>query len=177
MSERIPLLVLGLGNVLCSDDGAGVVALHQLRRGWRLPAGVVAEDGGTLGLALLPLVEHAERVLILDAVRGDGAPGTAIRLEGDEVAKAAYERLSPHQIGVADLLAGAALTDRTPSVAILIGVVPASIELGLGLTPEVAAAIPYMVVRAIEELTTLGFAPTPSVDDAPREVAALALGL
>lgn len=164
MIERTPVLVLGLGNVVCQDDGAGIAAIHKLIREYELPEGVVALDGGTLGLSLLPLVDSAEQVIMVDAIRADGPPGTLVRIEGDEVAPAVYERLSPHQIGVADLLAGASLLDRYPDRVLLIGVVPESIDLGLGRTPAVEASIPNLVAQVVQELGTLGYAPVQRSD-------------
>jgi hydrogenase maturation protease len=162
MNERTPVLVLGLGNVVCSDDGAGIAAIHKLIREYDMAEGVRALDGGTLGLSLLPLVDSADQVILVDAINGDGPPGTLLRIEGDEVAPAVYERLSPHQIGVADLLAGASLLDRYPERVVILGVVPESIELGLERTPRVQAAIPALVERVVEELTELGYPPVPS---------------
>jgi len=158
MPDRIPILVLGLGNVLCTDDGAGVAALHALLGTYELP-GVVALDGGTLGLTLLPLVENARQVVIVDAIRGDGPPGTLLRLEGEAVAPAVLERLSPHQIGVADLLGGAALLGRYPERVVILGVVPDNVDLGIGCTPAVAAAIPGLVARVVDELAATGAPP------------------
>ena len=164
MSERTPVLVLGLGNVVCQDDGAGIAAIHKLIREYELPEGVLALDGGTLGLSLLPLVDSAEQVIMVDAIRAEGAPGTLVRIEGDEVAPAVYERLSPHQIGVADLLAGASLLDRYPDRVVLIGVVPESVDLGLGRTPAVEASIPELVERVVQELGALGYPPVRRLD-------------
>jgi hydrogenase maturation protease len=178
--DRIPLLVLGLGNVLCADDGAGVAALHLLRRGFELGDGVVAVDGGTLGLALLPLLERAARVVLVDAIRDDAPPGTLVRLDGDEVAPAVRDRLSVHQIGVADLLAGASWVGRYPELVVLIGVVPATVELGLGRTDAVEAAIPALVDAVVAELTALGFPPRPIAAGVParsKDRATAALGL
>ena len=162
ISERTPVLVLGLGNVVCTDDGAGIAAVYRLMREYDLPEGVLALDGGTLGLSLLPLVDSADQVILVDAIKGDGPPGTQVRIEGDEVAPAVYERLSPHQIGVADLLAGASLLDRYPERVLVIGVVPESIELGLERTPAVEASIPGLVQRVVEELTAMGYPPVRS---------------
>jgi hydrogenase maturation protease len=161
MSDPIAVLVLGLGNVLCTDDGAGVAAVHLLRREHELPDGVIALDGGTLGLDLLPLVERADRVILLDAVRADGPPGTLVRLDGGDVAPAVRDRLSPHQIGVADLLGGAALLDRYPAEVVIVGVVPATIELGLGCSPAVAARVPALVEGALAELARMGYRAAP----------------
>jgi hydrogenase maturation protease len=163
MSEaRTPVLVLGLGNVVCTDDGAGIAAVHKLIREYAMPEGVVALDGGTLGLSLLPLVDSADQVILVDAINAEGPPGTQVRIEGEEVAPAVYERLSPHQIGVADLLAGASLLDKYPERVVILGVVPESIELGLERTPAVEAAIPELVRRVVEELENLGYPPVPS---------------
>ena len=156
---RTPVLVLGLGNVVCTDDGAGIAAIHKLIREYEMPEGVVALDGGTLGLALLPLVDSADQVILVDAVAAAEPPGTLVRIEGDEVAPAVYERLSPHQIGVADLLAGASLLDKYPERVIILGVVPESIDLGIDRTPRVEAAIPALVQRVVDELTALGYPP------------------
>jgi hydrogenase maturation protease len=141
---------------------------------------VVAIDGGTLGLALLPLVERAERVILIDAVRGDGPPGTPVRLDGDAVAPAVRERLSPHQVGVADLLGGAALLGRYPAAVVIVGVVPASIDLGFERSPAVAAALPALLARVVAELVAHGFAPVargPTRAERRRDDAARALGL
>lgn len=156
---RIGVLVLGLGNLLCGDDGAGVVAVHRLRRAWAMPDGVRIVDGGTLGLDLLALVAASDRVILVDAVRADAPPGTLVRLVGDEVAPAVYERLSPHQIGVGDLLAGAALCDRYPDEAVIIGIVPATTDLQFGCTSAVEANLDALVDRVVEQLERYGAHP------------------
>ena len=153
--SRDSLLILGLGNVLCQDDGLGVVAAHLLRRRHRLPAGVEVMDGGTLGLSLLPYLEDAGQAILLDAIRAAGPPGTFVRLVGDEVAPAVEARLSPHQIGVADLLHGARWRQRLPPL-VLLGLVPESIELGLGLTPAVRSGLAALVESTVEEARRLG---------------------
>jgi hydrogenase maturation protease len=159
MSERIDVLVLGLGNVLCADDGAGVAAVHRLRRAYELPASVRVVDGGTLGLDLLAVIAASDRVILVDAVRADAPAGTLVRIAGDDVAPAVYERLSPHQVGVADLLASAALCDRYPGEVVIAGIVPATTALQLGCTPAVAAQIDALVESVIRELRRWGIEP------------------
>jgi len=175
---RIDVLVLGLGNVLCGDDGAGVVAVHKLRRGWQLPPGTRVVDGGTLGLDLLALVAASDRVILVDAVRADAPPGTIVRLTGSDVASAVYERLSPHQIGVADLLAGAAWCDRYPREVVIVGVVPARVDLQIGCTPVVAASLDALVFAVLAELCAHGVVPVcRAVATGPVDDGARALGL
>ena len=157
MSERIPLLVLGLGNVLLEDDGVGGAAVSLLLDRSDVPQGVQVLDGGTLGLSLLPHLEAADTVILVDAVRTDAAAGSLVRLDGDEVAPAVATRLSPHQVGVADLLDGARWLGRYPHRVILLGLVPASIELGVGLSPAVHASLPDLVDAIVHEARDLGF--------------------
>lgn len=158
MSERSSLLVLGLGNVLLEDDGVGSAAVAQLLERFDAPAGVRVLDGGTLGLSLLPYFDEADSVVLVDAVRADGSPGTLVRLDGDDVGPAVATRLSPHQVGVADLLDGARWLDRYPRQVVLLGIVPHSIELGLGLSPAVRASLPDLVALVVGEALALGFA-------------------
>lgn len=172
-TERIPVLVLGLGNVLCGDDAAGVIALHRLRRHYELPDSVRLVDGGTLGLDLLALVAASDSVVIIDAVRAAGRPGSIVVLEDDEVAPAVYERLSPHQIGVGDLIAGAALCDEYPEDVVIVGIVPETTDTGFGCTPAVAANLDALVDRAIVELLLRGVAVVPRAEPLPAQVLGL----
>jgi hydrogenase maturation protease len=151
-----PLLVLGLGNVLLQDDGVGSKAVDQLLDRYEPPAGIRVLDGGTLGLSLLPYLEDAERVILVDAVRTDAPPGTLVRLDGGEVMPAVATRLSPHQVGVLDLLDGARFHDRLPSSILLLGIVPAGFDLSLELTAAVAAALPALVEAIVDETARLG---------------------
>jgi hydrogenase maturation protease len=157
MNERTPLLILGLGNVLLEDDGVGSAAVRALLDRYVSPEGVDVFDGGTLGLSLLPYVDAADAVILVDAVRADAAPGTCVRLDGEDVAPAVATRLSPHQIGVADLLDGAQWLDRSPRSLTLLGIVPESMELAVGLTPRVHGALLALVEEIVETARELGF--------------------
>lgn len=175
MTRPISLLVLGLGNRIWGDDGAGSVAVELLARRYAPPPGVQFLDGGTLGLSLLPYLEDSREVIILDAIRADAKPGSFVRLTGEEVAPAVRERLSPHQIGVADLLAGADLVGRSPERLVLLGLVPELMEFGLERSPAVEGAIPLLVERAVGEARSWGFGLIP-IDDHEEAVAPGAVG-
>jgi hydrogenase maturation protease len=169
MSERVPLLVLGLGNVLLEDDGVGGAAVSLMRERFTAPRGVQVLDGGTLGLSLLPYLDMADAVILVDAVRAEAAPGSLVRLDGDDVAPAVATRLSPHQVGVADLLDGARWLERYPKHVVLLGLVPASMNLAVGLSPQVRAALPVLIDRIVQEADALGFAFEPrDADEPPR---------
>jgi hydrogenase maturation protease len=157
MNERTPLLVLGLGNVLLEDDGVGAAAVALLLDRYAVPTGVRVLDGGTLGLSLLPYLQSADALILIDAVSADAPAGSFVRLSGDEVAPAVATRLSPHQVGVADLLDGARWLGGYPTRVTLLGLVPESMDLNVGLSDAVRASLPALVERIVEEARTLGF--------------------
>ena len=156
MSATPRLLILGLGNVLCRDDGLGVLAVEILRQRYRTSQEVSILDGGTLGLSLLPHLEDADAVIFVDAVRVESHPGTLVRLEGEDVLPAVRERLSVHQIGVADLLDAMRLLDRMPPQLILVGLVPESIDLCIGCSAPVLERMDDLVDRVVFEAEHLG---------------------
>ena len=155
------ILVLGIGNLVMTDDGVGVRVVHALEERYRFPAEVTLLDGGTLGLDLLPKLEGVDRLVVLDAVETGQEPGTVVRLAGDEIPLAMATKLSPHQMGLKDLLSVAALLGCAPGEMVLWGVQPASVELGTELTPPVAARLDLLVSRVLEELAAWGTAATP----------------
>jgi hydrogenase maturation protease len=165
MSERTPLLVLGLGNLLCGDDGLGAAAVSRLERDWEAPPDARVLDGGTLGLTLLPLVEDARDVILVDAVRDDAPAGSLVRLSGEEVAPAVLHRLSPHQVGVADLLDGARLHDRYPERLVLLGLVPQTLGLGVERSAPVERALTTLVDAVVTEARRMGHVFTPRSAD------------
>ncbi|MFA7534690.1 MAG: HyaD/HybD family hydrogenase maturation endopeptidase [Desulfuromonadales bacterium] len=153
------ILVLGLGNSLMTDDAFGPLAVAGLLERFALPPEVAVVDGGTLGLDLLPRLEGVGKLLILDAVDLGEAPGTVFRLHGEEVPRAFANKLSVHQMGLQDLLAVAELQGHLPAELVVWGVQPASVDIGLGLSPAVAAALPEVVRSVVEELQGWGVAP------------------
>ncbi len=149
--------MLGLGNVLCGDDGLGVETVRRLARGARLAPGVRLADGGVLGLALLPTLEAARHAIIVDAVRCDRPAGELMIVDGEDVVPALRERLSPHEVGVWDLLWAARLRGRAPERIGIVGLVPASVALGVGLSPAVEAGIPALVDAVARTARAWGF--------------------
>ncbi len=156
--KEIGVLVLGLGNVLLGDDGLGAAAIAALTRDYRIPAGVQLEDGGTLGLALLSMLTESEHVILVDAVRTEDPPGTLVRVDGADVMDAVRDRLSPHQVGVADLLDAARLIDRYPASVTLVGLVPEVIDLAVTRSRAVEAKVEELVAAVVHEVETLGYA-------------------
>ena len=165
-AARAELLILGLGNLVCGDDGLGVVALEQLRSGYLLPPGVELLDGGTLGLSLLPHLLDSRRAILIDAIAAEGPPATLVTLAGEEVAHAAHHRLSVHQVGVGDLLDAGRLMGELPELA-LVGMVPGPVELSVELSEPVAEAIPALVAAVVAQAARWGFALGPKAAPDP----------
>ncbi|HEY3307414.1 MAG TPA: HyaD/HybD family hydrogenase maturation endopeptidase [Desulfuromonadaceae bacterium] len=150
------VLVLGIGNLVMSDDGVGVLVVQRLQRDYRLPGHVEVMDGGTLGLDILPRLEGIERLLIIDAVETGLAPGSCVRMAGDEIPVALETKVSPHQMGLKDLLAVAMLLGHVPQEMVLVGVQPGSIEMGIILTPAVEAQLDHLLKLVLSELNGWG---------------------
>jgi hydrogenase maturation protease len=156
-ANKIGVLVLGLGNVLLGDDGLGAAAVARLEQNYRVPAGVRLEDGGTLGLSLLGLIAESDHVILVDAIQADSPAGTLIRLEGADVSDAVRDRLSPHQIGVADLLEAARLIESYPATVTLLGLVPDSIDLAVARSSAVTESLDELVAAIVREVQSLGY--------------------
>ena len=160
MSSETPVAVLGLGNVLLGDDAAGPSTIHWLEQHFEFPPGVSIEEIGTPGLDLLPYVAGRRAVIIVDTVTADAPPGEVIVYQKDQIAVALTRpRLSPHDPGLAEAVACAELAGEAPEHLVVVGIVPASTETGMGLGDRVREAIPVAGSRIVEELERLGFPP------------------
>lgn len=144
-------IVLGLGNILHSDDGAGPGAAERLKRDSRLPDDVIVIEGGTLGLELLPELWDCSFLLVLDAVDVGQAPGTLIRLSREELNKLACSG-NIHQLGVADLLVALRLLAQRPPELLLLGIQPETLEWGTRLSPRIEAGLTPLIEAALAEL-------------------------
>jgi hydrogenase maturation protease len=147
--------VIGLGNPLMGDDGFGLAALTRLRDEWTLE-NVELADGGTWGMSLLPVIEDAERVVLLDAIAAGAKPGEIVVLERDRLPIYLTRKLSPHQVDLRDVLAAAELRGTLPRETVAIGVQPQSVEMGLDLTPQIDAAIDRAVEVVVARLREWG---------------------
>lgn len=149
-------VVLGLGNPLMGDDGVGLVALARLGTEFSFSDDVELVDGGTWGLNLLPVIEGAERLLILDAISAGLPPASLVMLQGDEVPRRLSAKLSPHQIDMREILALAQLRGSLPIELVAIGIEPELVDVRDGLSPSVATQIDRVVALAVDRLDAWG---------------------
>ncbi len=150
-------LVLGIGNLLIGDEGVGCLAVEELSQRYQMPADVDCIDGGTAGFELLPLMDNKDHVILIDALHNDMAPGTVVKIEGEDVPKSFLTSITPHQLGISDVLAAAALTDCLPKEMVLFGVEPKEMDVGIGLSPEVATGMEKIIDVVVEQLRDYGY--------------------
>ncbi|HYL46331.1 MAG TPA: hydrogenase maturation protease [Candidatus Limnocylindrales bacterium] len=153
--EKGKTVVLALGNRIRSDDAIGLLALQCLERDTRINVTVTMVEGGTKGLELVPYVSGASRLLVLDAVDGGVPPGTVLRMQREDF-RSLPGSGSVHELALADILNALRVLDQEPQETVLLGVQPATTELGVSLSPRVQAAMPALVEAGIAELARWG---------------------
>lgn len=156
MTESPPVVVAGVGNTLMQDDGIGVWTVRAIAKDYVLPPEVRLIEAGVLGLQLVHELCSAQRLLIIDAMNGEGVPGTIYRVDGDSLSKRRRTLMSLHEVGLIDVLSVGELLGWRPRTRIL-GVQPLEVRsLGLELTPSLRAALPRVVRTTVEELGYMG---------------------
>lgn len=154
-------VVLGIGNTILTDEAFGVRCVEALERDYAVPDSVQLIDGGTSGMEMIEDLSNLDFLIVLDVLKTGAAPGTVVKIAGDDIPVFFRRKLSPHQIALPDVLASLELLDAVPKEIIVLGVEPISLELGLEMTPTVAHQIPEVVSRAVQELLARGYAVRP----------------
>ncbi|MCX6068776.1 MAG: HyaD/HybD family hydrogenase maturation endopeptidase [Chloroflexi bacterium] len=149
-------LVIGVGNRILSDEGVGVHIIERLLAAYNIPEDVLLLDGGTLGLDLLYYLKGVKNLLLVDAVELRKDAGTLVRMVNDEVPAFLSIKMSPHQVGIPDMLAVAKMKDLYPENVILWGVEPDSLEIGMDLSPTVEARVPVLIDEVLKQLEAWG---------------------
>jgi len=154
-------LLIGLGNVLMQDEGAGVRAVELLESRYQLPDEVEVIDGGTSGTELLEPMRGAERLMVADCVNTGAPPGALVRLTGDQIPAFFQTKISNHQLGLSDLLAVLRVTGQAPQEVVIIGLAPYELENRLGLSERTSRRLDQMVELLVAELRAAGINPIP----------------
>ena len=148
-------VVLGVGNILLSDEGFGVRVAEALSQRFRFPDAVEVLDGGTLGIELMRFLDGAQRLILIDAIHGS-EPGSFRIIQGDDVRLYFQEKVSLHEMGIQEVLASLVVMEKPIAEIVVIGVVPQSLEIGLDLTPLVASRIDEATDSVIRQLHDWG---------------------
>ncbi|NTV94192.1 MAG: HyaD/HybD family hydrogenase maturation endopeptidase [Thiobacillus sp.] len=150
------IVVLGVGNILLTDEGVGVYAIEELGRRYQVPPEVELLDGGTSAMELLDDLANSDLLIIADCVRAGKTPGSLLRLKDEEIPALFRTKLSPHQVGLPDVLATLVITHEAPTHTVLFGVEPESLATHMGLTPVVEATLPILVEAIAREIVEAG---------------------
>jgi len=150
MEVQKEILILGVGNLLLKDEGVGVHVVKRLED-INLPSYVEVLDGGTLGLDLLFYIEGRKKVIVIDAVKAGGSPGTIYRFADSDIEAKANISFSAHHIDFMDVLKTAHFLGRNPEIT-FIGIEPKNISEGLKLSPEIEGKIPKVIDLVMREI-------------------------
>ena len=153
-------LILGIGNTLLADEGAGIHMLDYLHRHYPELPDVTCLDGGTLSFTLAPYIEAADNLIVIDAAELDAPPGTVDVFSGEDLDRfAGKTKRSVHEVSLGDLLAIAHLTDTLPENRALIAVQPRDVDWGHCLSNPVKQALPQAaghIVDLLQSWTSAG---------------------
>jgi hydrogenase maturation protease len=156
-AAQVPqITVLGVGNILLSDEGIGVRVVERLSRQYAFPDNVQILDGGVLGVRLMGIIGGTDILIVVDAVKNQQAPGTLYRLADEEVPRRVLAKQSMHQMDLPEVLALCSAIDKDPRT-IVVGVEPQDITtMAVELTPLIAAKLDDLVTMVLKELDQLG---------------------
>ena len=144
--------VLGIGNIILSDEGFGVRVVEFLQKNFSFPDNVNLIDGGTLGVELLHFISGTRRLLIIDSIDGGAEPGKSFHLRGDEIRNHFAQKISAHEVGIQDVLTMLELSGKKIPHVELIGAQPFSLEAGTELSEPMRKLLPVFADKAVEIL-------------------------
>ena len=149
------ITVLGIGNILFTDEGVGIRVVERIQELYEFPQNVSIIDGGVLGLSLMHFIAEADYLIVIDAVKNRGEPGSLYRLEGDDVPKRILAKNSLHQIDFLETLTSCQMLDMVPET-IILGVEPLDIDtLSIELTPKIHSKVVSLMEMVLKELDRL----------------------
>ena len=149
-----PIVLLGVGNILLTDEGFGVHVVNQLREDYVFNPPITILDGGTMGMELLTYMRGMTKLLLVDAINGGEAPGTVYEFPHEAMNSYFTEAISVHEVGMQDILRIRALQEDPLEDAVVIGVEPESLELGLTLSNSTQAAVAEVKKRVLKVLAS-----------------------
>jgi len=154
--ELNKVLILGIGNILFSDEGVGIRVIERIREQYRFPDNVTVLDGGVLGLSLMSYIVEHDHLIVVDAIRNKGVPGTIYRLEGKDIPKRFLAKNSVHQVDFLETLMSCQVIERLPTT-IIIGIEPLDIDtMSLELTDLIKEKIDTLIELVLKEISLLG---------------------
>lgn len=150
------IVVLGVGNILLTDEGLGVHVVEDLKANYTFTPQISLIDGGTMGMELLTYMRGMKKILLIDAVNGGEAPGTIYEFPHRELEQYFTDHISVHEVGMQDILRIRAIQENPLEDAIVIGVEPESLDVGFEPSAPVQKALPEVRDRVLRVLREWG---------------------
>lgn len=150
------IVVLGVGNILLTDEGLGVHVVEDLKANYTFTPQISLIDGGTMGMELLTYMRGMKKILLIDAVNGGEAPGTIYEFPHRELEQYFTDHISVHEVGMQDILRIRAIQENPLEDAIVIGVEPESLDVGFEPSAPVQKALPEVKERVLRVLRGWG---------------------
>jgi hydrogenase maturation protease len=148
--------VLGVGNILLSDEGFGVKVVLKIMQNYQFPENVRLVDGNILGLNLLGVISSTDYLIVVDAIKNNGKPGTIYRIDAEDIPKRIRAKNSLHQVDFLEALTLCQALDHVPK-SVIFGVEPKDIETVQDkLTPETKSKLNIVIDMVLAELTKIG---------------------
>ena len=155
MQKKGSILIVGVGNILFSDEGLGVRALEYLEKHYHIPKELTLLDGGTMGLTLVDCLADARKVIIVDAIRGGNPPGFVYSLEFKDVPSHIKPLFSLHQLGVNELVGVSKLLHKELDI-VLAGMEPMELSPSTELSAVVRLRMPLLAEAIKKEVKKSG---------------------
>lgn len=149
--------ILGVGNLIVGDEGFGVHAINYLQEHYIFPDNVILRDGGTAGIYMSPFLEECDPVFVIDVVDLDAEPGSMHYYSSEDVkAGKISTRMSPHQLGLLEVLEICKLRDAAPEKVEFYCVVPKVLETTTELSNVVAPRVKEISQILVKRLQDAG---------------------
>lgn len=156
------VLIYGAGNLILSDEGFGVHFVRYLEEKYVIPENVELYDGGTLGIMVHFKFEEADKVILVDVVDVQAEPGDIFRFDREDIMlKKIPVKMSPHQIGLQEMLLICEMRDAPKPDLTFYGIKAGSLEPGVALSAPLEAGLAKVAALVIEELKQAGVEITP----------------
>lgn len=156
------ILVLGVGNILFTDEGIGVRCIERMQQDFTFSDNVTLMDGGTMGTKLMGPILESDYLIVCDAVLCGDEPGSVYRLMGEDLRKSLAFRDSMHQTDLVDTLGMCELVGNRPE-AVVIGMEPSDYHtMALELSETASRSMPVMIESVVREILSAGGTCTPN---------------
>ncbi len=151
--------ILGIGNLLLSDESFGIHVIEHLEKHYNFPDSVTLMDGGTAGIYMAPFLEDHDPIFVVDVVNlKDATPGSLYTFSAEDTKDGAIQtRMSPHQLGILEMLDICKFRGMEPGMVEFFCVIPKSMETGLEMSDVVAPQVAKISEKLVERLGTLGY--------------------